>query len=248
MGSQNTKQPSEENRDRSSSKQNRPKTETEKGNSPAPKEKKKKKLEAPVTHPLPNENPNIIPTTKTDFLAIHRPAINQSAQLGSLYNAIEDCFPHESTIQLKDKHKSTETPKKKFRWFIDNQYTNIFDYLRDMNFDEAILQSLLVRMIEPSLGISALVNYGQPIDNKTLFFYYPYEHQRQKCSTSPKDYRSVQIATTNVTHMVTEIISGFEILCVIRVHDDQSAQTIKSFLQQIVQRLIKTGENFLTDR
>ena len=160
--------------------------------------------------------------------------IGRSAQLGCLYDPMNDHFINHSSIVPRQENTSRQIPNNRYHWFINNQSRNILDYMRKIEFDEITLQSLIVGTIEPS-GVSALVDYDKPIDNKTLFFYYSYRDQEKEWSIRPRQLRSIPIPTTDATHMVTKIISGFEILCVIQLTDDQSVQITNALLEPIVQ-------------
>jgi hypothetical protein len=90
-------------------------------------------------------------------------------------------------------------------------------------------------MVKPS-GISSLINYNQSINENTRFLYYSYRYREEKiCVTAGKADKIVPIPpiSTTATHMITKIIWGFEILCVIQNSNNKSADQVERLLKQI---------------
>ncbi|CAF5098207.1 unnamed protein product, partial [Rotaria sp. Silwood1] len=148
--------------------------------------------------------------------SIERKAIDVSGRLGSLYDASTDNFIDQTSIQAfetKLLHQSSIC-----RILPNYQSNKIINCLKEMNFNDALRQSILLQMIRPS-GVSRLINYNQSTNQNTRFLYYSYRSRKEKLSITAG--RADQIVAspsggTCATHMITEILWGIEILCVIQ--------------------------------
>ena len=70
---------------------------------------------------------------------------------------------------------SNDIERSDYRTYSNQWSTNVIDYLETMINDPSLLQSLLVELIKPA-GITDMINYNLPIDDRTRFFYYTYQN------------------------------------------------------------------------
>jgi hypothetical protein len=168
---------------------------------------------------------------------IERQAVDTSGQLGSLYDASRDFLLENSRI--------TGTDNAQFEQYsecciLSGAETNdVINLLKAIKFDDALLQSILLGIIEPS-GISSFINYNQSINENTRFLYYSYRNRQEMLDvTAGQADKIVSLPSNqnNATHMVTKIIWGFEILCVIQNPTEQSANSIAQLLYKISDQL-----------
>ncbi|CAF4352677.1 unnamed protein product [Rotaria sp. Silwood2] len=108
---------------------------------------------------------------------IERKVIDTSGRLDSLYDA--------STDNLVDRHSARsieiKTPLQRSvcRLFSGDQSRELNSFLRDIDFDDAIRQSICLQMVTPS-GVGRLIEYNRPINEKTRFLYYSYRDRKEK--------------------------------------------------------------------
>ncbi|CAF4012200.1 unnamed protein product, partial [Rotaria sordida] len=180
---------------------------------------------------------------------IQRRAVDGSGQLGSLYDASSDALLKCCRVE---KLENTQFHKDSIcQVFQGTQVNNVIHLLKAIKFDDALLQSILLGMVRP-FGISSLINYNQPINDNTHFLYYSYTCRTDKLSvTAGKIYQNISLPSdlNNATHMITEIIYGFEILCVIQVPTTESSVQIEDLLNRISKQLQSSDKPLkLTDK
>lgn len=176
---------------------------------------------------------------------IERKAVDTAGRLGTAYDAscdkvvaINDMKRHQVTVS--NKHSTCEI-------FPGHKSTDIIDYLKKMNFDDAIRQSLLLEMIQPS-GVSSVISYDGPINENTRFLYYLYRHKTEKLNLTNENAtkilsRSQYFAPS--THVITEIQWGIEILCVIQIPNEKPVEIVDNLLHSISQRLNNNKHKFI---
>ncbi|CAF3190279.1 unnamed protein product [Rotaria sp. Silwood2] len=168
---------------------------------------------------------------------IERKAVNVSGRLGSLYDVSSDALFDGICVE------NSENPQfyqhSMCQVFRGSHIKDVIHLLNVIKFDDTLLQSILLNMVKES-GISSLIHYNQPINENTCFLYYSYTCRREKLSvTDVKANKIISISPNlnNATHMITEIISGFEILCIIQVPTAQLLDQIDHLLNEISERL-----------
>ncbi|CAF3436473.1 unnamed protein product [Rotaria sp. Silwood1] len=168
---------------------------------------------------------------------IERKVTDASGRLGSLYDA--------STDNLVDRHSSRrikiKTPRQRSmcRLFSGDQSRELSSFLRNIDFDSALRQSITLQMVIPS-GVGRLIEYNQPINDKTRFLYYAYNGRKEKLNVKARKADRVvgaPINSTEATHMITKILWGIEILCVIQIPNNQSVNVIDQLLNNICHQL-----------
>ncbi|CAF4015747.1 unnamed protein product [Rotaria sp. Silwood1] len=175
---------------------------------------------------------------------IERNAICISGQLGSLYDASSETFLNCCSFKKLD--NSQYQPNFTLHISRGKEDNNTISFLKKINFNDALLQSILFGLVTPS-GVSSFVNYNHSINENTLFLYYSYGHTTQKLNvTAMKADKAISLPSNsnNATHMVTEIIYGFEILCVIHGLTMKSIDTIEKLLHKIWSRVPSDNKSF----
>jgi hypothetical protein len=169
--------------------------------------------------------------------SIERKAIDVSGQLGSLYDASSD--------HLIDRHSvrrsGTKSPRQRSicRTFSGGQPNELTDFLRAMGYNDEIQQSIRFQMIAPS-GTSRLIDYNQPVNSNTRFLYYSYRSRQDKIHVKARKAARVVAppqGPTTATHMITKILWGIEILCIIQIPKNQSVNTVDQLLKRIANHL-----------
>ena len=172
----------------------------------------------------------------TDPNTLQRKAINTSGRLGSFYEVSRDELVKTNSLKatkfrIPDKCWICEV-------FPGDQSTDLISYLKKMDFDDALRQSILLGIIKLS-GVSSFLNYDQPVDEKTRFLYCSYRSKEEKLLLTAGKANEIipSPPPTSATHMITRIVWGFEILCVIPIPDDQPVKMIDNLLEKIAHRL-----------
>lgn len=146
--------------------------------------------------------------------------------------------------------KTTSRPCSVCKIFSGNRTEDLFSYLDQMNFKDALRQSLCLGIIQPS-GVSSIINYDKPIDENTRFLYYLYTDRTEEFEVTPQNRASIMTysqESISRTHVITKIQWGIEIICVIQISSDDSPQMVDNLLQTISERLKNNQYNFsLTD-
>ncbi|CAF3688940.1 unnamed protein product [Rotaria sordida] len=172
-----------------------------------------------------------------DGYPIERKVIEPSGRLGSLYDA--------STDNLIDRHSAqrieSKIPRKRFtcRLLSRDQSTDVISFLKDIDFDDAIRQSICLQMITPR-GISRLIEYNQVVDENTRFLYYCYRARKEWLDVTAHQTHKIVAAPLNpteATHMITKILWGFEVLCVIQIPKHESVNSVDQLLHHICDQL-----------
>ncbi|CAF3896050.1 unnamed protein product [Rotaria sp. Silwood1] len=175
---------------------------------------------------------------------IERNAICISGQLGSLYDVSSETFLNCCSFKKLD--NSQCQPNFTLHISRGKEVKNTISFLKKINFNDALLQSILFGLVTPS-GVSSFVNYNHSTNENTLFLYYSYGHTTQKLNvTAMKADKAISLPSNsnNATHMVTEIIYGFEILCVIHGLTMKSIDTIEKLLHKIWSRVPSDNKSF----
>ncbi|CAF4278189.1 unnamed protein product, partial [Rotaria sp. Silwood2] len=168
---------------------------------------------------------------------IERKVIDTSGRLGSLYDA--------STDNLIDRH-STQRIERKIprtrsicRLFSGDQSRELISFLRNIDFDDATRQSICLQMVVPR-GTSRLIEYNQPVNENTRFLYYSYRARKERVYVKARTADrivGIPLNPSTATHMITKILWGFEILCIIQVPKNQSVNVVDHLLHRICNQL-----------
>ena len=170
---------------------------------------------------------------------IERKAVDTSGQLGSLYDALRDRVTNKPTISgldnlsfqpISECHVATGAA---------------MQFLKEIKFDDTLLQNLLLGMIEPK-GVSTLVDYHGPIDEHTHFLHYLYKHKEESFDIATQQIERIVIPPHNLntaTHTITKIVWGFEILCIIQNPDHQCTKSIRDLLNRLSLQLRNCNAN-----
>jgi len=181
--------------------------------------------------------------------AIERTVVDTSGRVGSLYDASRDLLLKNSSVKSFDNPQFT--PHSKCYTLPGGESNGVINLLKAIEFDDALLQSILLGIVEP-LGISSFINYNRPINENTRFLYYSYKHREEMLNVIAGQADKIIPFTphmNNATHLITRIIWGFEILCVIQNLNDQSADSIERLLYNISGQLQNCDKSLeLTER
>ncbi|CAF3678779.1 unnamed protein product [Rotaria sp. Silwood1] len=172
-----------------------------------------------------------------DGYPIERKVIDIVGRIGSLYDASTDNLIDRHSIQKIER----KAPSKRSicRLFSGDQSKDLISFLKDIDFDDAIRQSICLQMVTPK-GICRLIEYNQPVDENTRFLYYSYRTRKEWLEVTAHQTNKIVAAPstpTEATHMITKILWGFEVLCIIQIPKNQSINLIDQFLQHICDRL-----------
>ena len=172
-----------------------------------------------------------------DGYPIERKAVDVSGRLGSLYDI--------STDNLIDRHSAQITERKVprtrsiCRLFPGDQSRELTSYLKDIGFDDSLRQSICLQMVLPK-GISRFIEYNQPVNMNTRFLYYSYRDRKEWLEVTAHQADrliAAPLSPTQATHMITKIIWGFEILCVIQIPKTHSISIVDNLLRYICDQL-----------
>lgn len=178
----------------------------------------------------------------TNNLTIERKAIDMTGFLGRTYDVSCDklgCLDDRPLESIRPCKKQTFANRPRCKIFSSNQRVDIFEYLDEMDFDEAIKQSLCLGMIQPS-GVSSFISYDEPINENTRFLYYSYTYRIERfelTSENMKEIRTRCRSSTNTNHIITEIQWGIDLLCVIQLPKNDSTTMVDNLLQTISKQL-----------
>ncbi|CAF4524377.1 unnamed protein product, partial [Rotaria sp. Silwood2] len=178
----------------------------------------------------------------SESYVIERKAIDISGRLGSLYDASYDRLTNNYSIEASNVQILNEPSI--CRIFSGDQSIDLITYLREMDINDDLRQSILLRMVNPS-GVSSLVNHNQPIHANIRFLYYSYRSKEEELNfTAGKLDQIIRLpSSTRATHMITKIIWGIEILCIIPISNNHSMKTIDNLLETIFNRLQNSRGN-----
>ncbi|CAF1428491.1 unnamed protein product [Rotaria sordida] len=130
---------------------------------------------------------------KTDNNIIKRKAIDTWGKLGTTYDA-----PRDRLILANDIRGPKVSTLEKCsicKVFSGDRSTDLVNYLEKMNFNDALRQSLLLRMIKPS-GVSSLMDYNQPVNENTRFLYYSYRNKTEELKLTPENAAQIMARET----------------------------------------------------
>jgi ribosome biogenesis GTPase A len=164
---------------------------------------------------------------------IERKAIDVSGRLGSLYDASTDNLIYHESIEASE----IKIPRQHTicRILSNHQSNEITNYLKQMDFNDALRQSLLLRMVEPS-GVSRLIDYDQSINEKTRLLYYSYRSRKEKLDVKTKRTHRILSRRPDQTaemHFISKILWGIEILFIVQIPSNLSDDAVDDLLQHI---------------
>ena len=168
---------------------------------------------------------------------LQRKVIDVSGRLGSLYDASTDNLLDECAVKpSKTKPLNQRCISQIFSGVQSNAEAH---FLKEIGFDDALRQSILLQMVIPS-GVCRLIDYNRPINHNTRLLYYSYRSKIDELHVEAG--KTAQIVTspqgpTFATHMITEILWGIEMLCVIQVPTNQPINMVDELLRRICHQL-----------
>ncbi|CAF3774286.1 unnamed protein product [Rotaria sordida] len=115
-----------------------------------------------------------------------------------------------------------------------------------MDVSDDLQQSILLCMVNPS-GVCSLVNHNQSIHDNSRFLYYSYRSKEEELNFTAGNVDQIirPPSSTRATHMITKIVWGIEILCIIPISNDQSVKTVDNLLESISNRLQNSKGNLV---
>ncbi|CAF3396792.1 unnamed protein product [Rotaria socialis] len=172
-----------------------------------------------------------------DGYPIERKVIDASGRLGSLYDASTDNLIDSHSVQAFE----SKVPRTRSicRVFSGDSSRDLTSFLKDVDFDDAIRQSICLQMVTPR-GISRFIEYNYSVNENTRFLHYSYRARKEWLEvTAHKTDRIVAapLTSTQATHMITKIVWGFEILCIIQIPKNHSVDLIDQLLYKICDQL-----------
>jgi hypothetical protein len=177
---------------------------------------------------------------------IERNAIDVSGRLGSLYDAASDCLlDHRATI--KSFEPTLHTRHSEYQVFSGDQNKDVIDFLKARNLNHALLQSVLLGLVTPT-GISSLINYDKIINENTCFFYYLHKNREEILDVTAGEADRIilpSLESTTATHMITRILWGIEILCVIQVPKNQSVDVVRNLLYRVATQFLSDDKSII---
>ena len=179
----------------------------------------------------------IINVTPQTGYPIQRKAIDVTGRLGALYDASNDNLEDEYSVRASE--TKTPYPRCISRLYSGVQSNEEIRFLEEIGFDDALRQSILLQMVIPS-GVCCLMNYNRPINHNTRFLYYSYRSRIDKIDVVAGKTDEIVIPPSSpncATHMITEILWGIEMLCVIQIPTNQSVNTVDELLRRICNHL-----------
>ena len=179
----------------------------------------------------------ISPSNSQNGYPIERKVIDASGRLGSLYDASTDNLVDQYSAQRAE--RKVRNQPSVCRLYSGNEHRELISFLRNIDFDGTVRQSLLLQMVMPS-GICRVIEYNQPIDDHTRFLYYSYAPRKEKLNVMARKADRIAPAPsgpTKATHMITKILWGFELLCVIQLPRNELANGINRVLYSICNQL-----------
>jgi anion-transporting ArsA/GET3 family ATPase len=181
---------------------------------------------------IEDANSNEIKTVDRECIAI-----DQSGNLGSLYDAYHDAITEKLNFNCKPHSTISKEPAK---CDIYNGHTGETQNLLQMiDIDRALRLSIMLKMIQP-VGIASIINYSHSINKYTRFLYFRDETRIESCYNDLiKRIKSdkLRVHHASATHIITEIVWGIQVVVVLQLPSDNEAN-IDHLLEQIRQNLI----------
>ena len=181
---------------------------------------------------------------------LERKAIDTSGRLGSLYDALTDNIVYAQNLPAPAPRTLTPTKRSICRTFHGSSSKTFLDYLEYIEFDDAMKQSILFGMVKPQ-GISSLVDYNQSINENTRLLYYCYRSKEEELpltsDIAPKAVSSSVSLSTRAPYIISKIVWGFEILCIIPITDNLRANELDRLLESITKQLEVNSKYLMLD-
>lgn len=179
-----------------------------------------------------------IPSGPSEY-AIERHVVDAAGRLGSLYNLRSDRVVDQySSPRLKIKRVGRPAICQILSGHPTKSATS---YLEQLGFQSALRENVEFQTVAPA-GLSLLIDYNEPITRGTRFLYYSYRDRKEKLEVKAGEGDRVAPppqANTFATHVITKIIWGIEILCVIQIAPDQYMELVDRTLERVRRQLLK---------
>jgi ribosome biogenesis GTPase A len=191
------------------------------------------------------ESNDISSNSSTDE-KIRRLAIDQSAVIGSLYDARQDCFLEKLLPKI---HSTSTRPEEPPKCRITNGTELRDKSLVDLlHIDKDLCLSVRLNMVSSSELLS-LINYRLTTNTLTQILYYYYVSEK-KCISNDRYIVKMNILESiqnvTVTHVCTAIKSGVFVATVLHLpsYDDNNESDYNSVLREIETKLTENIFNF----
>ncbi|CAF2201924.1 unnamed protein product [Rotaria magnacalcarata] len=187
----------------------------------------------------------------------NRKAIDSSGRIASLYDAYKDLIFE--SINLSMKGKRCQEIKSRKCMIINGNRDQKENILKTIGVENELRLSLSLNLRDKT-GLAEILDYSNPINEYTRFFYYFYLGREEQVGDNPIRISYSDKPTKppiGTTHIITGIKTGIEIIAVLQLTSDtQRIVEIDNALQQLrtfllnddkILKLTQQEENLLTN-
>ena len=179
-----------------------------------------------------------VPNGASEY-AIERHVVDSAGRLGSLYNLRSD--------RVVDQYSPPRLMSKRVgkpaicQILSGHPAKSATSYLEQLGFQSSLRENVDFQTVAPA-GLSLLIDYNEPITRGTRFLYYSYRDRKEKLEVKAGKGDHVAPppqANTFATHMITKIVWGIEILCVLQIPPNQYMELVDQTLERVRRQLLK---------
>ncbi|CAF5181488.1 unnamed protein product [Rotaria magnacalcarata] len=187
----------------------------------------------------------------------NRKAIDSSGRIASLYDAYKDLIFE--SINLSMKGKRCQEIKSRKCMIINGNRDQKENILKTIGVENELRLSLSLNLRDKT-GLAEILDYSNPINEYTRFFYYFYLGREEQVGDNPIRISYSDKPTKppiGTTHIITGIKTGIEIIAVLQltsdtqriVEIDNALQRLRTFLlnDDRILKLTQQEENLLTN-
>ncbi|CAF4018775.1 unnamed protein product, partial [Rotaria sordida] len=134
-----------------------------------------------------------------------RKAIDSSGSIGSLYDGYKDLIL--GKVNMSSKEKRHQAHKSKQCMIINGNNDQKENILKIIGVENELRLSILLNLRDKT-GLSAIIDYSNPINEYTRFFYYSYLDREEQLYNNPPKMQSFNESSklqTIATHIITVI-------------------------------------------
>ncbi|CAF0953107.1 unnamed protein product [Rotaria sordida] len=149
-----------------------------------------------------------------------RKAIDSSGSIGSLYDGYKDLIL--GKVNMSSKEKRHQAHKSKQCMIINGNNDQKENILKIIGVENELRLSILLNLRDKT-GLSAIIDYSNPINEYTRFFYYSYLDREEQLYNNPPKMQSFNESSklqTIATHIITGIQTGIEVIIVLQLPSD----------------------------
>jgi hypothetical protein len=169
-------------------------------------------------------------------------AIDQSSNLGSLYDECQDTIKGKLDMDLKSQRINLNEPITcRLHKGLTPETKNLLEIV---DIDHSLRANIILKIIQPT-GIASIIDYPQPIDQYTRFLYFYQTTLHESCYDDlikEIKYHKLPISEISATHIITEIFWGIHVVVILQLPPDQEAE-IDHLLEKIRHSLINNEWN-----